>query len=90
MTPLGCIGGPPGTRCAPALSGLPAHAKLQIALPLAGALIGFLGFVGLARGGRHAVVGQLAIALGGLVGGIAATTILYNQMQIRYREPGVE
>lgn len=58
---------------------LPAHARFQVALPIAGALVGFLGFLMMTTK-RYSTVGQLMVATGSLVGGIASAAILYNQL----------
>ena len=63
---------------------IPAHARFQVFLPIAGALVGFLGFVMVAAGGKHSATGQVLVATGGLVGGIASAAILYNQLHARY------
>lgn len=63
---------------------LPAHARFQVFLPIAGAFIGFIGFVMTAAGGRHNTTGQVLMAAGGLVGGFASAAILYNTLHARY------
>lgn len=70
---------PPGT--------LPAHARLQVLLPLAGGLASFLGILLASQQGSKSAVGQILVATGAFMSGIVSATMLYNQLHTRYSRP---